>query len=119
MTANNLGALPRQFKTLTIKEPADLMFRRAPRPVRCGLDLEVGAGQVYPEINFTLPPMLITTETMPRVRAIYTGIIDNVLARSRDLGLAGLMVEFEQLPPMTGEPAWGAELTGLLKSALQ
>ncbi|MEW6251002.1 MAG: methyltransferase MtaB domain-containing protein [Planctomycetota bacterium] len=113
------SASPRTFAKPVVAEPSDLLFGRAPRPVRCGLGLEIGAGAVYPEINFTLPPMLVTPDTFPRVREIYTGIIDGVLARARDLRLAGLMVEFEQLPPMTAEPAWGAELTELLKTRLQ
>jgi methanol--5-hydroxybenzimidazolylcobamide Co-methyltransferase len=109
----------RVFSTPAVTDPDELVFGRAPDPVRCGLDLEMGNGAVYPEINFTLPPMLIEPATWPRVREIYTGIIDNLCNRARDLGLAGLLVEFEQLPPMTGQPAWGAELTEILKTRLQ
>jgi methanol--5-hydroxybenzimidazolylcobamide Co-methyltransferase len=110
---------PRTFQTPLLRSSEQLVFGRAPRPVRCGLGLEIGAGQVYPEINFTLPPMLIEEATWTRVREIYAGIIDGLLARARDLALAGLVVEFEQLPPMTDRPAWGAELTELLKTRLR
>jgi methanol---5-hydroxybenzimidazolylcobamide Co-methyltransferase len=109
---------PRTYAATTVHTADDLVFGRCPHPVRCGLDLEIGAGQVWPEINFTLPPMLITPETMPRVREIYAGVIDGVVNRARDLSLQGLVVEFEQLPPMTAQPEWGAELTEILKARL-
>jgi methanol---5-hydroxybenzimidazolylcobamide Co-methyltransferase len=111
-------AEPRIFSKPSVAAPDQLVFGRAPDPVGCGLDLEIGGGQVYPELNFTLPPMLIEDATWPRVREIYERTITDALARARDLGLTGLVVEFEQLPPMTGRPAWGAELTEVLKSHL-
>lgn len=102
----------------TITDPADLVFGQAPSPVRCGLDLQLGAGEVYPEINFTLPPMLLTGETWPEVREIYDRATRELLARARELALTGLMIEFEHLPPMTTNPAWGGELTALIKTHL-
>lgn len=109
----------RTFGQPVVTDPAALVFGRAPRPVRCGLGgLVLGGGQVYPELNFTLPPMLIEAPTWPRVRAIYADVIDGAVRRAQDLALPGLVVEFEQLPPMTAEPALGAELTKLLKDRL-
>lgn len=103
----------------TIDDPENLTFGRAPHPVRCGLGLEIGAGFVCPEINFTLPQMLITTATWGEVCEIYDRTICDLLNRARVLRPTGLMVEFEHLPPMTAKPAWGAELTQILKSHLQ
>jgi methanol--5-hydroxybenzimidazolylcobamide Co-methyltransferase len=108
----------RRFTERAVTRPAELVFGRAPRPVRCGLELELGVGQVFPEVNFTLPPMLVEPGTWPRVKDIYTEAIDGILRRGRELSLPGLMVEFEHLPPMTAQPAWGAELTELLKERL-
>jgi methanol--5-hydroxybenzimidazolylcobamide Co-methyltransferase len=119
MTEMLVGTLEqRSFGELAVTRPAELVFGRAPRPVACGLGLELGTGQVVPEINFTLPPMLVEPGTWVRVKEIYAGIIDSLLRRARELALPGLMVEFEHLPPMTTEPAWGAELTELLKGRL-
>lgn len=109
----------RRWSHPTINDPQGLTFGRAPHPVRCGLGLEIGAGSVFPEINFTLPQMLITPSTWGEVREIYERTIRDLLKRARELRPAGLMVEFEHLPPMTATPAWGAELTRLLKSHLQ
>ena len=35
----------------------------------------LGGGLVYPELNFTLPPMLVDAPTMPEVRRQYRQII--------------------------------------------
>jgi methanol--5-hydroxybenzimidazolylcobamide Co-methyltransferase len=110
---------PRAFGSPAIASPDDLVFGSAPRPVRCGLDVEIGGGHVYPEINFTLPPMLINLESWGRVREIYQSTMEALLRRGRDLQLEGLVVEFEHLPPMTAEAGWGAELTELMKSHLR
>jgi methanol--5-hydroxybenzimidazolylcobamide Co-methyltransferase len=34
----------------------DLMYGVSPHPLACGLGLTIGGGQVFPEVNFTLPP---------------------------------------------------------------
>jgi methanol--5-hydroxybenzimidazolylcobamide Co-methyltransferase len=110
--------VPTTFRSLAVSNPDDLMFGRAPRPVACGTGLVIGGGAVYPEINFTLPPMLIEPGTWAAVRQIYEQTMDSLLERARRLGLAGLVVEFEQLPPMTANPGWGAELVEVIKSRL-
>ncbi len=105
-------------KGLAITEPNELIFGRCPRPVICGNHLTLGAGQVYPEINFTLPPMLINNETWSEVRRHYEDIAQAVVRRAKALSLPGLVVEFEQLPPMTDRPQWGAEITAILHEHL-
>ena len=108
----------KKFNELAIKNEEDLIMGNSPFPVTCGNDLTIGAGKVYPEINFTLPTMMITKETMEDVKKHYTEIMDNVLTRSEKLKIPGLVVEFEQLPPMTDVPEWGAEITVLIKKKL-
>lgn len=101
-----------------VARPEELIFGRAPQPVHCGLGLTVGAGRVWPEINFTLPPMPVEEAAWSRVRAIYDGTMQALLQRAGALGLEGPVVEFEHLPPMTARPDWGTELTRLLKDHL-
>ncbi len=103
---------------MMIKAKNDLIFGTAPRPVKCGRELEIGAGLVFPEINFTLPQMSVSQETWPAVVKQYSEIIEHVCQRAVRLKVPGLVVEFELLPPMTSHPAWGAEITGLLKDTL-
>ncbi|MBM3880010.1 MAG: methanol--corrinoid methyltransferase [Verrucomicrobia bacterium] len=107
-----------RFQQLTITHAAELRFGVAPKPLATRHGLNLGGGQVYPEINFTLPPMLVTEETMPEVRQHYRQIIAGVLQRAVELEAPGLVVEFETLPPMTEHPAWGIELTQILLEAI-
>lgn len=106
------------FQRLAITDPADLRFGVAPKPLLTRLGLGIGGGMVYPEINFTLPPMFVDEHTMPEVRRQYREIITGVLQRAVELEAPGLVVEFETLPPMTEHPAWGIELTRILLEAM-
>jgi len=109
----------RNFTTLTIPRGEDLIFGRAPHPVDCGFGLKLGNGEVYPEINFTLPVMSINTTTWNEVVAHYDEIGRMIVRGARRLQLPGLVVEFEHLPPMTEHPEWGAEITGVLARHLK
>ncbi|MCP4249125.1 MAG: methanol--corrinoid methyltransferase [bacterium] len=106
------------YTKLAIENAAELVFGQAPRPLTCGHDLTIGSGRVYPEINFTLPPMEVTGATMPAVREQYQKMIDGVCQRAVDLQAPGLVVEFELLPPMTIQPEWGESIVALLRSTL-
>lgn len=109
---------PLVFSKLAVGSADELQFGVAPKPVRCGLGLEIGSGKVYPEVNFTLPPMTIAEATWPEVCAHYEEIGRQVVARAVRLKAPGLVLEFEHLPAMTERPEWGAELTRILKKHL-
>jgi methanol--5-hydroxybenzimidazolylcobamide Co-methyltransferase len=104
---------------LAIQNPSGLLFGIAPKPLLVGRGLLLGGGTVHPEIHFTLPPMTVDDGSWKGVTDRYRRIIDAVLARARSLELPGLMVEFEHLPAMTEKPARGAEITALLREALE
>ncbi|MGQ9815335.1 MAG: methyltransferase MtaB domain-containing protein [Candidatus Roseilinea sp.] len=107
-----------RYSALAISNTDDLIFGHAPRPIRLSNGLEIGGGTVYPEINFTLPPMEITAETMPDVQSQYADMAEAVCARAVELQVPGLVVEFDLLPPMTLEPEWGADITAILRVTL-
>ncbi len=90
------------------------MFRKAPRTVRCGFGLELGKGEIYPELNFTLPTMALDESSWKAVMGHYEEIGSIVQRAAKRLKLPGLMIEFELLPPMTEHHSWGAEITALL-----
>jgi methanol--5-hydroxybenzimidazolylcobamide Co-methyltransferase len=108
----------KRFSQLAITKPDQLFFGVAPKPLVTRRGMTIGGGSVYPEINFTLPPMLVEAATMPEVRTQYQQIISGVLRRAVELEASGLVVEFETLPPMTENPAWGIELTRILLDAM-
>ncbi len=105
----------REYTTLAIPSRDDLLYGICPYPLNCGLGLTIGGGSVYPEVNFTLPPMNMTDGTWPDVVAHYEQMAEQILRRTASLETPGIVLEFELLPPMTDRPEWGAELAALLK----
>ncbi|MFB0517093.1 MAG: methyltransferase MtaB domain-containing protein [Candidatus Neomarinimicrobiota bacterium] len=103
---------------LAISSQSDLIFGKSPKQVQCGRGVEIGAGLVLPEINFTLPPLIIDEGSWTTVQEHYAEMIAGVCQRAVDLQALSLVVEFELLPPMTLRPEWGAEITGQLTEAL-
>jgi methanol--5-hydroxybenzimidazolylcobamide Co-methyltransferase len=110
--------MSKTYRTLDVAGPQDLVFGRAPRPVRCGLDLVIGEGVVFPEVNFTLPAIEVNSQNWPAIVEHYHEMADNILKRAVALAVPGIVLEFELLPPMTENPEWGAELTALLHGHL-
>lgn len=104
---------------LAIGKLDDFICGRSPRPVSCGHGLTIGAGDVIPEINFTLPAMEINVERWPEIREIYGKLIDDICARAVDLEVPGLLVEFETLPAMTTTPKWGLEIVEILATCIR
>lgn len=113
------AATPGPFSRLAIADLDGFIYGVAPRPVSCGRGVTIGAGEMIPEINFTLPPIDINPSTWDEVRTQYSSMIEGVCRRAVALHVPALVVEFETLPPMTVQPEWGAEITRLLADALE
>jgi methanol--5-hydroxybenzimidazolylcobamide Co-methyltransferase len=107
-----------QYTDLAISSLDEFVFGRCPRPLTVGRGLEIGAGTVYPELNFTLPPMHISGQTMGQVCTEYAQMIDEACSRAVALHAPGLVVEFELLPDLTLQAEWGAEITAILRKRL-
>ena len=105
------------YDRLSIARSGDLVFGLCPRPLHVG-GLVIGGGIVYPELNFTLPPMRVTDQTMPQVREEYRQMADDACARACALQVPGLVLELELLPELTREPEWGAQVTAILRERL-
>ncbi len=100
------------------KNAGELVFGSALRPLEFSNGMTIGGGLVHPEINFTLPSMSITADTMEEVRRQYREMTNDVCQRAVDLMLPGLVVEIELLPPLTLEPTWGEDVTKVVKEVL-
>jgi methanol--5-hydroxybenzimidazolylcobamide Co-methyltransferase len=106
------------YTELAIKDVDSFVFGQAPHPLTTKSGMVIGGGTVYPELNFTLPPMEVEAETMSAVKAEYTEMIEGACYRAAELRAPGLVVEFELLPPMTLEPEWGADITHIMRTTL-
>ena len=107
-----------RYGSLSIADADEVVWGRSPRPLRVG-GLAIGGGTVYPELNFTLPPMEINKTTMPQVREEYRQMADDACARAVALQVPGLVVEVELLPELTRTPDWGAEVAATVKERLE
>ena len=106
------------FNSLCISSIDEFIYGRCPKPVTLKNGLSIGGGTVYPELNFTLPGMIIDSGTMAEVRNQYSQMITEACTRAVELGAPGLVVEFELLPDLTLTPEWGAEITTILRETL-
>ena len=103
-----------KYKSLVITNPEDLMFGIAPNPVKTRRGLEIGGGQVYAELNFTLPIMSINDSTLPEVYGHYREITEGALSRALDLNSKGVVLELETLLEMTKTPRIGIGIVKIM-----
>jgi methanol--5-hydroxybenzimidazolylcobamide Co-methyltransferase len=106
------------YRKLAISDPRLLIYGSAQLPVHCGFDLTIGGGVVFPEVNFTLPPIEVTHANWSEVITQYGEMAAAILNRAVSLQVPGIVFEFELLPAMTANPEWGAEITALLHRCL-
>jgi len=99
-----------EFKSTAYQNLNDFIYAQAKYPVALKNGMVIGGGTLYPEVNFTLPTMMIDEGTMPEVIRNYKEIITGICERARDLYSSGFVAEIETLPPMTFEPKWGIEV---------
>lgn len=99
-----------RYHDLVVADPDRLIFGTAAKPVTTRRGLVIGGGTVYPELNFTLPPMSINAGTLPEVREHYRSIVEEALTHARRLHSPGVVFEFETLLELTRNPSWGVEL---------
>ena len=107
-----------QYTSLAIQDLDSFIYGTCPQPVALKNGMLIGGGTVYPELNFTLPNMLVDADSMAEVRAQYTQMISEACKRAVELNAPGLVVEFELLPDLTLVPEWGAEVTDILQDTL-
>lgn len=113
------GNSVKRFQQLAISNPKDLMFGKAPNPVTTRRGLIIGGGKVYPEINFTLPPMEINDSTISNIVEMYKAIVEDLCKRALDLYVEGFVIEFETLMEMTKNSHYAIELTSVMNEILE
>ena len=86
---------------LAVSDEYSFLYGVAPRPIALRNGMVIGGGQVYPELNFTLPPMTIDESSYEQVKEHYRMMTTGALNRALELHAPGVVVEVELLPPMT------------------
>ncbi len=109
----------KRFETLAISNPDELYYGYAPTPLTTKRGLIIGGGTVYPELNFTLPAMLLNDTTYPKARDHYRQMVTEGLDRALELEAPGVVIEFETLPDMTQRPDWAEELAKIMIDAIE
>ncbi|WP_407309508.1 methyltransferase MtaB domain-containing protein [Desulfosporosinus sp. SB140] len=107
------------FSEVAYTKLEDFIFGKAKKPVEGSNGMVIGGGTVYPEVNLTLPPMLISEETMPKVLAQYEEMIHGICAKAYELHSPGILIEIELLPPCTFNPEWGVQITKVVKGVMR
>ncbi|MBD3347180.1 MAG: methanol--corrinoid methyltransferase [Chitinivibrionales bacterium] len=108
----------KKFNTLAISDPEGLVFGRSTYPVTTRRGLVIGDGNVYPELNFTLPEIEISETTLPTIVTMYQSIVDEACKRACELQCPGLVIEFETLIEMTLNPHFALRITETINSVL-
>ncbi|MCX7842097.1 MAG: methanol--corrinoid methyltransferase [Clostridia bacterium] len=108
----------KKFEGLAYASTNDFIYGVSKKPVTCKNGLVIGGGKIIPELNFTLPPMNVSDNTMPEVIAQYKGIMEDALKRAVELCQDKLVVEVELLPPATYNPAWGIEICKVVRNKM-
>jgi methanol--5-hydroxybenzimidazolylcobamide Co-methyltransferase len=107
-----------QYSSLAIDQADGLVFGRAKYPLTTRYGLVIGGGEVYPELNFTLPDVAVEQANLPLILSQYRAMISGALERAVALHAPGLVVEFETLPPMTDHPDWAMQIVDVLLEAI-
>lgn len=100
----------KEFNEVAYKSAEEMIYGSALKPVTLKNGLVIGGGDVIPELNFTLPMMTISEETMPKVLAHYKEIATGAMQKAVDLHAPAMGLEIEILPPCTWNPQWGIDV---------
>ncbi|MEJ5201792.1 MAG: methyltransferase MtaB domain-containing protein [Anaerolineales bacterium] len=104
---------------IAYKTAQEMVFGNALHPVTTPSGIVIGGGAVIPEVNYTLPPMVINETTLPEVRLRYREMTRRILQRAVELRQEVLILEFEQLYELTQYPHWGAYVTSDIKEVME
>lgn len=110
--------MKKQFTEIAYSSLDDFLYGKCLHPITCKNGMVIGGGEIYPEVNFTLPPMEATKETLPKAKSIYKEMIEGVLKKAHDLHASGLVIEFETLPQYTEYPEWGIEIHKMMRDIM-
>jgi methanol--5-hydroxybenzimidazolylcobamide Co-methyltransferase len=101
----------KEYTTTAYTDVKDFIYGSAKNPVKLKNGMVIGGGDPYPELNFTLPTMVLNDSTWPTAVDHYREIITKTCQRAHELECPGFTCELETLPAMTFKPEWTIEVT--------
>ncbi|MDX1741742.1 MAG: methyltransferase MtaB domain-containing protein, partial [Rhodothermales bacterium] len=107
------------YSSLAYPDADSLQAGSAIHPVECGFELRIGDGLVFPEVNFTLPQMVVDISEMSAILSQYREMVDGVLSRLVALRSPGVVIEFEHAPQMTADVEIGTSVTAQTKELMR
>ena len=108
-----------KFDKLAYKSVDDFVYGSCPKPVTTKSGLVIGGGDVYPELNFTLPSMIVNEDSIKDAYQIYKDMTNGILNRARELYAPGVVIEYETLPEFTENPKWGIEVSKIIVDTMK
>ncbi|HWQ41754.1 MAG TPA: methyltransferase MtaB domain-containing protein [Desulfosporosinus sp.] len=107
-----------KFTELAYKNVDEFVYAYAKKPVKLANGMVIGGGTMYPELNYTLPTMLVNADTMPEVIAQYQEMTTGVCEMGLEQMVPGMLIECELLPECTFVPEWGGQVTKAIKDIM-
>ena len=108
-----------KFNKLAYNSVDDFVYGSCPKPVTTKSGLVIGGGDVYPELNFTLPSMIVNEDSIKDAYQIYKDMTNGILNRARELYAPGVVIEYETLPEFTENPKWGIEVSKIIVDTMK
>ena len=108
-----------KFNKLAYNSVDDFVYGSCKKPVTTKSGLVIGGGDVYPELNFTLPSMIVNEDSIKDAYQIYKDMTNGILNRARELYAPGVVIEYETLPEFTENPKWGIEVSKIIADTMK
>jgi len=105
------------FNRLEIEKPSELIFGSAKHPLNYGFGLNVGKGEVIPEIKFF--PRTLSDKDPAGFKTEVQTITKEILDRAVELGIPSLQIETELTFMETKKPRLAAEIVNIQKSLME
>jgi methanol--5-hydroxybenzimidazolylcobamide Co-methyltransferase len=94
----------------------EMLFGISKNPIKCGFGLEIGSGEVIPEIKpHPRPGMEASLDSLLEE---YKRITNDIMERAIKLGFPSLMLEIEHVAQLTLNPGWGEEVIKICRDIL-
>lgn len=105
------------YRSMAYSSWDEMVFGRSIYPVRCGFDLEIGAGMVHPELKYHPRPG--TEKDFDTIYHEYERMTRDILDRCIQIGLPSVVLELEHVFQLTDNPKLGKEIAHMTKWLLK